>query len=199
MKRVYVVGTRGSVLALKQAEQAVRTMAMLFPSLAFHIKKVGTEENEPCTVSLPGKGSFVKKLQESLLEGDIDVAVHSLKDMPVTESGGTEIAAYLKRGDPRDILVSASGKSLDELPRNAVIGTSSMRRTLQLMLYREDLRVRPLRGNVDTRLAKVLRGDYDAAILAAAGMARLKMEDRIAQYLPIDRFIPSAGQGIVAL
>jgi hydroxymethylbilane synthase len=199
LERECVIGSRGSVLAWKQCEEAAKKLCELYPGLSFHKKVIRTEGDELERAPFPGKGSFVKKLQEALLRGEIDVAVHSLKDMPVSINAETEIAAFLKREDARDVLVSVGGMPLEELPPGATVGTSSPRRALQLKLCRPDLVILPLRGNVDTRLAKVTGGELQAAVLASAGMIRLGFADRITQYLPLDRFLPSAGQGIIAL
>lgn len=193
-----VVGTRGSALALIQAHEALSRLREAFPGAAFHLRIAASHEEDPHRESRPGKGLFVKALQDLLIRGEIDIAVHSLKDLPANLES-TEIAVFLPREDPRDALVSRNGKSLDELPPGAVIGTSSLRRRMQLMLYRRDLVISPLRGNVDTRLTKTISGEVDALILAAAGLIRLGRGDRITQYLPPDHFVPSAGQGVIAL
>lgn len=198
MAKEYLIGTRGSALALVQAREAVSRLREAFPGVTFRLRNVKSRGDEPCQDTSPGKGAFVKALQDLLVRGEIDLAVHSLKDLPANLED-TEVAVFLPREDPRDVLVSQSGAPLEGLPPGSVIGTSSPRRLIQLKLYRSDLTVKRVRGNVDTRLSKAASGEVDALILAAAGLIRLGFQDRITQYLPLDHFLPSAGQGVIAI
>jgi hydroxymethylbilane synthase len=146
-----------------------------------------------------GKGLFTQELESELLEGRLDAAVHSLKDLPVEDSPGLVLAAVPLRADARDALVSPRGWTLSSLPEGAVVGTSSLRRSAQLLALRPDLNIQSLRGNVDTRLRKVLEGQYDAIVLAAAGMQRLGQEEHITQLLPFEVMLPAPGQGALAV
>jgi hydroxymethylbilane synthase len=199
-KRI-VVGTRGSRLAMIQAGIVIAGLSKIHPDLEFEplaIKTTGDRRKRVSLEELGGTGIFVKELEEALLNKDIDMAVHSLKDMPTDTPGGLRIAAVPERTDPRDVLVSSRGK-LSELPDGAIVGTASPRRAVQLIAQRPDLKIRPLRGNVDTRLKKVSSGELDGAVMAAAAMMRMGMEDRITEYLPPDSFVPAVGQGALAV
>jgi hydroxymethylbilane synthase len=147
---------------------------------------------------MPGRGVFVKEVEEALLDGRIDLAVHSLKDLPTQIPPRLSLTAVTMRLDPRDVLVSR-GKKLVELAPGSIIGTGSLRRTLQLSAYRPDLRVQGIRGNIDTRLHKVFSSEVDGVIVAAAAMLRLGWEERITEYLPIETFLPEVGQGALAI
>jgi hydroxymethylbilane synthase len=146
-----------------------------------------------------GKGLFVKELELGILEGRADLAVHSMKDVPVEFPQGLGLAAILEREDPRDVLISNAFSSIDALPEGARVGTSSLRRQCQLRARRPDLEVLDLRGNVNTRLAKLDNGDYDAILLAAAGVKRMGWEDRITELLPPEQFLPAIGQGAIGI
>ncbi|NIN91564.1 hydroxymethylbilane synthase, partial [bacterium] len=146
-----------------------------------------------------GKGLFVKEIEDALLAGEIDLAVHSMKDVPTQLLPGLTIAAITKRIDPRDVLISRGDLSLDELPQDARVGTSSLRRKLQLLFYRRDLQIVPLRGNLDTRLRKLEEGEIDAIVVAAAGLMRLDWQNRITQYLPYGIMLPAGGQGALGI
>jgi len=146
-----------------------------------------------------GKALFMKELERSMQRGETSIAVHSLKDVPFALPEGFCLASFMPREDPRDALVSNNFISIDDLPKGAVVGTSSLRRKSQLLNYRDDLVVKDLRGNVQTRLSKLDGGDYDAIILASAGLIRLGLVDRIAQYIPIEISLPAVGQGIVVI
>jgi hydroxymethylbilane synthase len=149
---------------------------------------------------LGDKGVFVRALERALLAGEVDLAVHSLKDVPGDDTtAGLELVAFSTREDARDCLISGSGETLDRLPPGAHVGTSSLRRSVQLQEIRPDIVVAPIRGNVDSRLRKLREGKYDAVILAAAGLHRLGLEAAISEYLPVERFVPDAGQGIMAV
>ena len=146
-----------------------------------------------------GKALFMKELEKSMQKGETDIAVHSLKDVPFVLPQGFCLASFMPREDPRDAFVSNDFASIDDLPKGAVVGTSSLRRKSQLLHYRNDLVIKDLRGNVQTRLSNLDSGDYDAIILAGAGLIRLGLEDRIAQYIPIEISLPAVGQGIVVI
>lgn len=146
-----------------------------------------------------GKALFMKELEKSMQKGETDIAVHSLKDVPFVLPQGFCLASFMPREDPRDAFVSNDFASIDDLPKGAVVGTSSLRRKSQLLHYRNDLVIKDLRGNVQTRLSKLDSSDYDAIILAGAGLIRLGLEDRIAQYIPIEISLPAVGQGIVVI
>src|SRR4030095_15035585 len=186
MKRRLVIGSRGSKLALVQAQFIKDELESLAPDVELHIeiiKTTGDVKNEPLTV-IGGKGVFTKELEDALLDGRVDVAVHSLKDLPTILPPELIISAICKREDPRDALVlgvesDLRPASLMHLPAQAVVGTSSQRRAAQLKALRPDIEIKDLRGNVDTRLRKLDDGDYDAIILASAGLKRLGWTDRI--------------------
>ena len=204
MSRPLVIGSRGSKLALWQAEQARERLRQLNPQVDVHIeiiKTTGDVKNEPLSV-IGGKGVFTKELEDALLDGRIDIAVHSLKDLPTILPDGLSIAAICEREDPRDALVLRAGVengSLLHLPEGAVVGTSSQRRLAQLKALRSDVEVRDLRGNVDTRIRKLDEGQYDAVILASAGLVRLGLQDRISARIAISEMLPAVGQGAIAI
>lgn len=201
MKRRIVVGSRGSKLALIQAESVVAKLRKANPSLEVNISTIVTEgdrNHQTRFDQMDGIGVFVKELEEALLDGRIDLAVHSLKDMPTEIPQGLHLAAVTERIDPRDVLVSRAGR-LDELPAGSRIGTGSFRRRVQLTTYRPDLEVCHIRGNVNTRLDKVSRGEFDGVILAAAALIRLGWQDKISEYLPLEHFLPAVGQGALAV
>lgn len=202
MKNRFIVGSRGSKLALVQTEMVVAELKKATPRLEFSISRIvtsGDREQHKQSEGLEGTGVFVKELETALLEGRIDLAVHSLKDMPVDIPRGLCLAAVTKRVDPRDVLISAGGRRLAELPAGARIGTGSPRRAIQLNAYRPDLEACSIRGNVDSRLRRVTSGELDGVIIAAAGLIRLGWEDRISEYLPLEHFLPPVGQGALAI
>ena len=201
MKTKIVVGSRGSKLALIQAESVVAKIREVNSHIEVSIRKIVTHGDRNRQTQLDrmrGVGVFVKELEEALLDGRIDLAAHSLKDMPTEIPQGLHLAAVTERLDPRDVLVSRAGR-LAELPAGARIGTGSLRRAAQLATYRPDLEVCPIRGNVDTRLDKVSRGEFDGIILAAAALIRLGWQDKISEYLPLEHFLPAVGQGALAI
>lgn len=203
MARPLVIGSRGSKLALWQAEQARERLRLLNPALEVNIeiiKTTGDVKSEPLSV-IGGKGVFTKELEDALLDGRIDVAVHSLKDLPTILPERLAISAICEREDPRDALVLRADLegSLAALPKGAVVGTSSQRRLAQLKAMRGDVTVRDLRGNVDTRIRKLDEGQYDAVILAAAGLVRLGLQDRISARIAIAEMLPAVGQGAIAI
>ncbi len=196
------LGSRPSKLARWQTDYVVGLLQSTWPGLACQVVTLVTEGDKKLERPLPeigGKGVFTAELEAALLAGEIDLAVHSLKDLPVVESPGLCIGAISPRGDGHDVLVSASGKKLAELPQGARVGTSSLRRSAQLLAARPDLAVLPLRGNVDTRLRKALEGGYDAIVLAAAGIERLGLAQYVTEYLPFEVMLPAPGQGALAM
>ncbi len=201
MRTKIVVGSRGSKLALIQGESVVAKIREANPHLEVSIGKIVTkgDRNSHSQLDLmAGIGVFVKELEEALLDDRIDVAVHSLKDMPAQIPQGLCLAAVTERLDPRDVLVSRA-KRLHELAPGSRIGTGSLRRAVQLASYRPDLEVCSIRGNVDTRLRKVSHGEVDGVILAAAAMIRLGWEDKINESLPLGHFLPAVGQGALGI
>jgi hydroxymethylbilane synthase len=202
------IGSRGSPLALVQARQAQTALAKACGIAPDDIEikiirtsgdKIQDRPNEQSLADAGGKGLFTKEIEEALQSGAIDFAVHSSKDIPALLPGGLTLAAFLPREDPRDALVSAKAKTLGELPGNARVGTSSPRRQALLKRARPDLRIVPLRGNVETRLRKIDAGEMDAAVLAVAGLKRLGLLSAIASALDVDEFLPAAGQGAIAI
>ena len=195
------IGTRGSALALWQARSIARTLGNSAggePEILV-IKTSGDKFQQASFSEIGGKGVFIKELEDALLEGRIDLAVHSMKDVPTEMPEGLTIAAIGKREDVRDALLSSSGANLASLPPGARVGTSSLRRQSQLLYARRDLRVLELRGNVDTRIAKLKRGDYDAIVLAKAGLDRLDLSGNITEVLPPEVSLPAAGQGAIGI
>ena len=198
------IGTRGSQLALWQSNWVKNEIMRQHPNVEVCIQTISTKGDRILDVSLPklgeqGKGLFTKELEEAISEHRIDIAVHSLKDLPTELPRGLRVGAICKREDVRDALVSRDGVSLDDLPPGARLGTSSLRRQAQLLARRSDLMIQPIRGNVDTRLRKVQIGEFDAVVLAAAGLHRLGLGDRITQYLTEEFMVPAVGQGALAI
>ncbi len=192
------VGTRGSALALAQARQVARALEGAEPGLAVELVEIvtsGDESSRTAASSIGDKSRFVKEIEEALLSGEIDLAVHSAKDVPGVLPDGLAIVGVPKREDARDALCGAA--SLDSLPEGASVGTSSLRRRAQLLAERPDLRISDLRGNVDTRLRKLAEGSYDALVLAVAGLKRLGRDDGTP--LPVSLLTPAPGQGCLAL
>lgn len=201
MRRKLIVGSRGSKLAVIQTESVVAKIREANPDLEVSISKIVTKGDRNRRTQLDrmaGIGVFVKEIEEALLDGRIDIAVHSLKDVPTETPQELCLLAVTERLDPRDVLVSRTGK-LDELPPGSKIGTSSLRRIVQLARYRPDLEACSIRGNIDTRLRKVFSGEFDGVILAAAAILRLGWEDRISEYLPTEPFLPAVGQGVLVI
>jgi hydroxymethylbilane synthase len=201
-KRSLVIATRESPLALWQANWVKSCLEQQHPGLAVQLLGMTTQADRMPYVSLEevgGKGLFVKELEEALYDKRADIAVHSMKDMPVDLPPGLCLPAMSERADPHDALVSNQFATVAAIPLHAVIGTSSLRRQSQLLHWRPDLQVKPLRGNVNTRLAKLDSGEYAAIILAAAGLQRLGFHDRIRCVLPSERFLPAAAQGVLGI
>ena len=195
------VGTRGSALARQQTDLVLDRLRPLYPALEFQIVTVTThgDANVGAPLAGMGLGVFVKEIEQQLMDGRLDMAVHSLKDMPTLLPDGLALAALLPREDPRDVLVSLFDFPLERLPEGTRIGTSSPRRQSQLLNRRPDLNVVPIRGNVETRLRKARGEECEGAILAAAGLLRLGLSDRITEYLSPQQFVPPPGQGILAV
>ncbi len=197
-----VVGTRASTLAQVQTGLVVAALQARHPELSFETRLVhtrGDHDRRTPLAELGGEGIFVKELEGALLTGEIDLAVHSLKDMPAVQPPDLVIAAVLPREDARDALVSQLGLPLAKLPHRARVGTSALRREAQLRALRPDLQLLPLRGNVDTRLRKVREGEYDAIVLALAGLVRLGRQAEVTEVLPLEAVLPAPGQGAIAV
>ena len=203
MKKV-IIGSRGSKLALMYAEKA-KEFLLKFNNISsddIEIKKIitkGDQVKDQRLSEVGGKGLFSKNIEQELLEKKIDIAVHALKDMPAIETDGLQTNCFLKRNDPREVIISRDGKNIKEIKTGALIGTSSFRREFQINKLRKDLKTKLIRGNVDTRIQKLDDGLYDAIILSLAGLSFLNLENKVSQIFSTDEIIPSAGQGIIAL
>ena len=201
-KKKIIIGSRGSRLALIYADRAKNEILKVHSAQDIEIKSITTEGDKILDRRLSengGKGLFCKKIEEELLEKKIDIAVHSLKDMPSEETEGLLTNCFLKRNDPREILISKENKKIEDLNSNAIIGTSSFRREFQLKKMRADLNYQLIRGNIDTRIKKLNNGLYDAIILSYAGIKSLNLNQNISQTFSTSEIIPSAGQGVIAL
>lgn len=195
------IGTRGSALALRQTERVVELLNQRIPDLICDVQVVSTAGDRDKQTSLQilgGQGVFAKELQLALTSGEIDMAVHSVKDLTSTLPPGLRLGAILQREDPRDVIISNHG-TLDDLPPGSVIGTSSRRRIALVKRLRPDLEIADLRGNIDTRIRKATEGPLDAAVIAAAGVHRMGWTDHVTQYLPIEEFVPAPGQGALGV
>ncbi|MGI2260299.1 hydroxymethylbilane synthase [Shewanella sp. GXUN23E] len=196
------IATRKSPLALWQAEFVKAELERIHPGLTVELLPMSTKGDiilDTPLAKVGGKGLFVKELEVAMLEGQADIAVHSMKDVPVEFPEGLGLEVICEREDPRDAFVSNTYKSIDELPQGAVVGTSSLRRQCQLRASRPDLVIKDLRGNVGTRLGKLDAGEYDAIILAAAGLIRLELSERIASFISEEASLPANGQGAVGI
>jgi hydroxymethylbilane synthase len=202
-RQTLIVGSRGSALALWQANHVIKRLQVTNPELDTQLKTIKTQGDlvrDRALSQVGGKGLFVKEIENALLAGEIDLAVHSLKDMPTEQPRGLALGAVLPRADARDALVTRRQQTdLAGLPEGAIVGTSSLRRKAQVLALRPDLQVHDLRGNVDTRLGKLRSGQYDAVVLAAAGLIRLGHADEIDQYLPPHLVLPAVGQGALCI
>jgi len=201
MKRL-VIATRGSELAVWQANYIKSLIEDKYKDIEVVLKKIKTQGDKILDVPLAkigGKGLFVKEIEEALLNKDADIAVHSMKDVPIELPAGLEIFVTPKREEPNDAFLSVKYSSLEELPENAVVGTSSLRRKLQLLKLRNDLIVKDLRGNVNTRIRKMLEGNFDAIILAKSGLKRLNLTEHIKETVPMDKILPAVCQGILGI
>jgi hydroxymethylbilane synthase len=202
MRSPIVIGTRGSRLALCQARLVHTRLEERHPDGAFSvttIKAQADESPELPLIAMSGEGVFVKELETALVERRIDLAVHSMKDLPLATPSALRIAAVLEREEPRDALVARSPGGLDSLPKGSRIGTSSLRRRSQLLHRRPDLAMCDIRGNVDTRLRKLAEGRYDAIVVAACGLRRLGLQEQISEYLEMSVMLPEPGQGALAV
>jgi hydroxymethylbilane synthase len=199
--RKIIIGSRGSKLAAVQAELVLAKLRETAPGLEASITKITTkgdrDDNTPLD-NFAQQGIFVKELEKALIDGEIDLAVHSLKDLPTEIPAGLSLAAVTTRLDPRDVLVTRTRK-LSDLTAGSKIGTGSLRRSIQLLALRNDLEISGIRGNIDTRLRKVSKGEIDGIIVAAAALIRLGWEDRITEYLPVEHFMPAVGQGTLGI
>jgi hydroxymethylbilane synthase len=194
--------TRPSRLARTQTKSIQRALRKKWPELDSNVTVIRTEGDRVLDRPLPdigGKGVFTKELERELLDGRLDAAVHSLKDLPIEDVPGLAIGLIPERAIANDVLVSREGYTLEDLPAGSVVGTSSLRRQGQVLAHRDDLEIRPLRGNVDTRVRKVQEGEFDAAILAYAGLSRLDLGEHITQVLPFDIMLPAPGQGALGV
>jgi hydroxymethylbilane synthase len=201
MKPRIAIGTRGSKLAVVQAESVLAELKEVAPGLEATIVKIATRgdrEGDTALDRFAEQGVFVKELEKALIDGKIDVAVHSLKDLPTEIPDGLSLAAATARLDPRDVLVSRAGK-LARLAPGSKIGTGSLRRAVQLLAYRSDLKICEIRGNIDTRMRKVAEGEVDGTVMAAAALIRLGWEDKITEYLPTEPFTPAVAQGTLGI
>ncbi len=197
-----IFATRPSALARWQTHWVINTLQGIYPELICQEKIVTTQGDKILDKPLPeigGKGVFTQELEHELLNGDVHCAVHSLKDLPVENPAGLSIGCIPARADVRDALISRDGYSLASLPKNAALGTSSLRRAAQILSLRPDIRPQSLRGNVDTRLRKALDGQYDAIILAGAGLTRLGLDSHVTEWLSLDVMLPAPGQGALAV
>ncbi len=200
MRRI-IIGSRGSKLAAVQAELVLAKLREAVPGLEASIAKITTKGDRDDDTPLDNfaqQGIFVKELEKALIDGEIDLAVHSLKDLPTEIPAVLSLAAVTARIDPRDVLVSRARK-LSELATGSKIGAGSLRRSIQLLALRNDLEISGIRGNIDTRLRKVSDGEIDGVIVAAAALIRLGWEDRITEYLPVEHFMPAVGQGALGI
>ena len=198
------LGTRGSALALAQTERAIELLQSAWPGLDCSIEPIVTEGDRTQSSGEPlpeigGKGLFTAELEQALHDGRIDLAVHSLKDLPTDEPPGLVLGAIGLRDDARDCLVARDGLALDQLPPGVTIGTSSLRRSAQLRGMRHDVEVASIRGNVDTRIRRVQEGNFDAVVLAAAGIWRLERQNEVTEWFEPERMVPAPGQGALAL
>ena len=199
------IGTRGSPLALRQADMTAAALRLADPALAapgaveiVPIRTTGDRVQDRTLAEIGGKGLFTKEIEEALLSGAVDLAVHSMKDMPTAQPAGLVLAAWLPREDARDVLVAPGASRIAELPHGARVGTAALRRKAQLLALRPDLVVEPLRGNVDTRLGKLQRGETEATLLALAGLRRLG-RDSVGTPIPVEDMLPAVGQGAVCV
>ncbi|MDP6624900.1 MAG: hydroxymethylbilane synthase [Nitrospinota bacterium] len=202
MKKEIKIGSRGSALALWQANWVRDSLLKHWPELIVTIEKITTSGDRFLDAPLSrvgGKGLFTKEIEEALLDHRVDIAVHSMKDVPAALPEDLSIAVITEREDPRDVLISKENITLKNLPQGATVGTSSLRRQAQLLKFRPDLKITPLRGNVVTRISKLENAGLDAIVLAAAGVKRLQWEDKISEYIDINICLPAIGQGALGL
>ena len=197
-----VVGSRGSRLALQQARHIISRLQKLAPATQFSLKEIKTTGDKILDVALAkigDKGLFVKEIETALLQEEIDIAVHSMKDLPTVIPAGLKIGAMEKREDPRDVIISNGSKKLADLSPGASVGTGSLRRVAQLSHFRPDLNFNPVRGNLDTRMRKLKKQEFTALVLAYAGIKRLGLQEEIAEVIPVDVCLPAVGQGALGI
>ena len=202
MKRKFIIGSRGSQLALWQTNFVKTKLEESFPAIDLEIRIIKTTGDRLLDVALSkigDKGLFTRQIEAALLAGEIDLAVHSLKDLQTVQPEGLAIGAVSKRETPNDVLISKNYRSINDLPEKAKVATGSLRRKSQLLHYRPDLQIFEIRGNVPTRLKKFEESDLDAMILAFAGVHRLKLDEHIAQVIPFEIMLPAVGQGAMAI
>ena len=202
MIKKIIIASRESPLAMWQAEHIKTQLNLLYPDLTIQIKGFKTQGDiilDKSLATIGGKGLFIKELEQALLNKDADLAVHSMKDLPMNIMEDFQLAAITKREDPRDAFISELYNSLDDLPAGSVVGTSSLRRQSQIKAKYPHLEIRPLRGNLQTRLNKLKKGDYAAIILAAAGLIRLGLKEKITMFLETNISIPAVGQGALGI
>lgn len=202
MQKLIRIGTRGSLLALTQSNWIKGLIEQQYPGITVELVKIVTKGDKILDVPLAkvgGKGLFVKEIEDALLSNEVDIAVHSMKDVPAELPEGLHIGIITKRENPFDAFISAKSKTVEDLPQGAKVGTSSLRRKSQLAAIRPDLVIEDLRGNLDTRLRKLDEGQYEAIILAAAGLNRLKLSDRASSYFTAENMIPAVAQGAVGI
>ena len=202
MKNKFIVGTRTSKLALFQTNKVILELKKNFKNFHFEIKEIKTKGDILLNQTLDrnlDKGFFVNEIQKLLIEKKIDIAVHSLKDLPVENDDGLKISAILKRGNPQDVFLSKSKKKLDSFNKEQVIGTTSLRRKAQLLKINPNLTIKDVRGNVDTRIKKMLNGEFDGLVMAAAGIERLNLNNHITEYFNHHIFLNAPGQGAIAV
>jgi hydroxymethylbilane synthase len=204
LKMILTVGTRGSKLSLMQTEAVLRDIQALRPKVKFNVKVIktlGDKEHSKPLFTIDSKGIFEREIDHAIVKGEVDLAVHSLKDVPIVDFAerGTTIAAIPKRASRRDVLISKGKTPLKALAKGAVIGTGSLRRMAEVKFLCPDLEVKPIRGNVDTRIRKVKTGDFDGAIVAEAGLERMGLKDEITERFTLDQFPSAAGQGALAI
>jgi hydroxymethylbilane synthase len=200
---ILTVGTRGSVLALAQTNRVLKHLKQAHPDVEFKlkiIKTLGDKEHGKPLFTIDCKGIFEKEIDQEVVNGEIDFAVHSLKDVPIVErENGTVLAAIPKRDSQNDVFISKGKMPLNSLPKGSIVGTGSLRRMAEIKYIRPDLDVQPIRGNVDTRLNKVRKGEYAGVVIAEAGLERMNLTSEIAERLPLDQFPSAAGQGALAV
>ena len=196
------VGTRGSKLSLMQTNAVLERIRIIHPEISFEVKVVktlGDEDSKHPLFTIDRRGIFEKELGVAIAKGEIDLAVHSLKDVPTEESPDNIIAAIPKRGSPHDVLISKNRVPLEALPKCGVVGTGSLRRLAEIKYLRPDLEIKAIRGNVDTRIRKVNEGEFDGVVVAEAGLERMGINNLISERFSLDRFTPAAGQGALAI
>lgn len=194
-----ILGGRASLLSVSQAKSVIKLLKKKYPRRRFVLRKITTLGDKIKRWKRLEKGIFVKEIEEALLEGKIDIAVHSVKDMPTVIPKGLKLEAVIKRDDPRDVLVVRQRIGIFNLRKKSIVGTSSLRRAAQLLRWRPDLRIKNLRGNLDTRIRKLYHREFDAIVVAAAGIKRLGFKNLLLKYIPEKIMVPAAGQGAIGL